>query len=221
MIKLTSVNRRKIIYPFVFAILLVNIQIVNGYLLTHSFTDVNGNSTPLSVYEGKLLLLEAFATDCYWCQEEHSELEQLHQEFKNDIFMVSISIKTDAQSIMTLSEYLKQFPTTWPIGFDDGFQFSQQFNIQSTPTMILFNQEGKLLQQSVGFTPYEELSQSVGQYLLISNPQPDDTIDGYDGESSSGSVIEDLFGSTLFRISFFSILVIMIYVKMTSSKTVV
>ncbi|MCE7736916.1 MAG: TlpA family protein disulfide reductase [Candidatus Heimdallarchaeota archaeon] len=209
----------KLISTLFFVSLLVNAQTVNGYLLTNTYTDIDGSTIPFSIYEGKLLMVEAFASDCPACWSQHDEMKKLHQEYSTEIFMIGITIKTD-ETVATLTQYLIDFPTDWPVGFDDGFQLAQDFNLRSTPTMLLFNQEGRLLQQKVGFTPFAELSSMVSQYLLISNPQPSDSIDGYDDEGDSGSVIEDLFGSTLFRISFLSILVIMVYLKMTGPKTV-
>ena len=177
----------KITVMFFLAGLILKAPAVNGYLLTNSCTNINGETISFSSFEGKLLFVEAFASDCYWCQKEHPELEKLYQEFASEINMVSISIKSD-ETVETLTQYIADYPTSWLIGFDDGLQFAREFNIKSTPTMLLFNQEGQLLSQKVGYTEYAELSSMISQYLSLPNPQPSNTLDGHDSRDRKSVV---------------------------------
>jgi thiol-disulfide isomerase/thioredoxin len=213
------VKNNKLVGVLLALLILLTTNQANGYLLNISYTDLNGNQVSYGIYEGKLLLIEAFSTTCPACQDYHPTLDQIHDTYGSDINMVSVSIDTD-DTIATVSQYKSDYPTNWPIGLDPTTQLASIFKIEFTPTTLLLNQEGRLLSTKVGAKPYAEISSMVSGYLAISNPQPSDSVNIDNGGDDSGSVIEDLFGSNLFRIVFFSILVIMIYVKASGSKTV-
>ncbi|MCE7733776.1 MAG: TlpA family protein disulfide reductase [Candidatus Heimdallarchaeota archaeon] len=213
-----SITLRKLIL-LLGILIFVTAPSANAYLLTNSYTNLSNQNIFFEKFDGSLLFVEAFSTTCVYCIQEHDELVKLYDEYGNQIYMLSLSINSN-DNIDTLTQFVNDYPMGWEIGLDYGSKFQQDFDIRSTPTMLLFNQEGRLLTQKVGFTEFSELSQMVSGYLAISNPRPSNTIDSFEGNDNSGSLIEDLFASNFFRIAFFSLLVIMVYMKLSTPKTV-
>ncbi|OLS28471.1 MAG: Thiol-disulfide oxidoreductase ResA [Candidatus Heimdallarchaeota archaeon LC_2] len=184
--------------------------------ISGSYTNLNNEMIPYSIYDGRFLLVEVFSTECGVCIDQHPELVKFYNDFKDSIVMLSLTVNVK-DTIPVLNDFLLDYPSAWTTGIDTGNTFASQYHITATPTMILFDRAGNDLITKVGFTSYEELASNMNYYLSVSNPisAPTPTYDG--GNDDSGSVIGDLFGSPIFSIGFFSVIVIMVYLKMTGT----
>ena len=103
-------------------ILFLNSSPTRAYSITGLYRDTNSVEQPFSKYEGKVLLVEGFATDCSHCQDEHKELDQLWDSYNGTINLLSLSVSTD-DSIEKIKDYLVKYPTPWDIGIDIQFSF--------------------------------------------------------------------------------------------------
>jgi thiol-disulfide isomerase/thioredoxin len=155
-------------YPIVLLFLMIIIP-VNGYGITGQFTNLDGEQEDFDMFEGKPVLIEAFATWCSHCQNEHGELTQLWDTDKNSTFqMMSLSVDANKDSISTVQEYLEDYPTPWIVGWDDNEDFRQAYNIQAYPTMLLFDAGGDLVNCWVGEKSADSLQSEI--YSFIADP---------------------------------------------------
>ena len=114
------------------------------------FEDFSGNEINLNEYNGKLVIINFWATWCAPCKKEMPSLDKLYQDknFKNlQVFAVNMeqpnTLKTkkffDDLNIKKLS-----------IFFDSNLNFVKEFKLRGVPTTVLINKKGEEFARIIG-----------------------------------------------------------------------
>ena len=114
------------------------------------FEDFSGNEINLNQYNGKLVIINFWATWCAPCKKEMPSLDKLYQSknFKNlQVFAVNMeqpnTLKTkkffDDLNIKKLS-----------IFFDSNLNFVKEFKLRGVPTTVLINKKGEEFARIIG-----------------------------------------------------------------------
>tara|TARA_B110000438_G_scaffold269700_1_gene286271 strand:- start:27 stop:542 length:516 start_codon:yes stop_codon:yes gene_type:complete len=114
------------------------------------FKDKNQNEVNLGNFEGKLLMLNFWATWCVPCREEMPSLDLLQSNFKLDnlkIFPINIG-QEDLSKSVTFFDELKI--ENLNIYYDPAVTLAKKFSLRGLPTTILFNKEGKEFARIIG-----------------------------------------------------------------------
>ena len=117
----------------------------------------------LSDYQGKIIVINFWASWAKPCEKEAADLERAWQEYKDDgvlFFGVDyIDTETEAQA------YINKWGITYPNGPDEGTKISQTFRISGVPETYIFDKNGKLIKALTGPTDYITLSTIIRQSL--------------------------------------------------------
>ncbi|WP_417223200.1 TlpA disulfide reductase family protein [Amphritea sp.] len=113
-------------------------------------SDTNNQAVDLNQYQGRIVLVNFWATWCPPCVEEMPSLQRLQQQFDPKEFQV-IAINL-GQSQATVNAFFanQTFNFDLPVYLDDkGIAFSQ-LKIAGMPASFLVNQKGELIEKIVG-----------------------------------------------------------------------
>lgn len=81
-------------------------------LFTASFSDENGKPQPLNQYEGKVVVLNFWASWCEPCREEMPELSELHTTYKdNNVVVLGMAI----EDVAGINDFLKETKVSYPL----------------------------------------------------------------------------------------------------------
>jgi len=119
-----------------------------------SWTTMTPDGREMSSLEfgGKVVLLNFWATWCPPCREEIPDLKQIQQEFANRGFtVVGLSVDREARKVQN---FLEGTPLNYPVGIV-GPSISQAYGVSSIPATFLIDQSGKVVFQTVGYSPSE------------------------------------------------------------------
>jgi len=108
-----------------------------------------GGAVDLAGYRGKVVLVQYWATWSAPAKNDMATLKQLAAKYGPKFTILSISLDTDPKA---LAAYLAENKLTWPQIFEEGGPDSRLANllgIITVPTMILVDQEGKVVNRSV------------------------------------------------------------------------
>ncbi len=150
---------RKIIVLSIIIMIMYITPISADYAINLSYRDLQNNEIKFSKYNGSILLVEAFSTECPHCLAEHAQLVDVYNSNLN-ISMLSLSIDKN-DNIDKLLSYNNSYPTPWDLGLDIESNYMTQYNIQATPTMILFDENGKFANYWIGETDNKTLIDEI------------------------------------------------------------
>lgn len=154
---------------------------VSSYSITGYYTDLQGNVVDFITFDGDYLLVEALQTDCIYCELQFPILQQIHGNYSSDIQILSLAVFSDSETLQDVIDFNNEFPASWSIGLDSG-SYQDDYSIGGTPTILLFDPDGKVLHRFNELVSYDELSLSIENYVIsgmtlktsetLSPPQP-------------------------------------------------
>lgn len=95
-------------------------------------------SAKLSDFKGKIVILEFWATWCGSCIVSFPHLEELQQEFKNELQVLTITAETEER----IKRFLKKSKLSLPIVIDTARIIGKQFPHRTIPHTVVLNKEG-------------------------------------------------------------------------------
>ena len=128
---------------------------------------MNGKTVKLSSYLSKgPVLINFWATDCPGCIKEMPDLIETYNTNKHRNFeILAVSMYYDPPSrVMT---YVKNNPLPFPVIMDIKKDVIKHFeNVKLTPTSILINHEGKIVNTIIGEIEFKQFNKALDSLLL-------------------------------------------------------
>ena len=113
-----------------------------------SMTDITGKSHKLSQYKGKWVLVNFWATWCPPCLEEIPDLIALHDNKKNNVVVLGITM--ESRNTQLVRDFVDNLMISYPIIIGDRKLAAQIGPVDGLPTTYLYNPQGKLVAHQLG-----------------------------------------------------------------------
>lgn len=113
--------------------------------------DIHTKPQPLSQYQGKVIVVNFWATWCPPCRDEMPELAELHQAYQGkNVVVLGIAI----DELDLVQEYLQTSPVSYPIVVADyaGMNLSEQLGNEHgiLPYTVIIDSHGKVIKTFLG-----------------------------------------------------------------------
>lgn len=115
-----------------------------------TLTTLDGRSVSLDSLEGKVVLLDFWATWCAPCREALPHMRQIAKKFQEQpLVILSVSLDGDEQK---WKDFVQKNGMTWPQYRDGGFTgpISRLFGVQAIPHTFTIDADGVLQDEHVG-----------------------------------------------------------------------
>lgn len=113
-----------------------------------SLPTLEGKTTALKDFKGKLVFLNFWASWCVPCREEMPAMERLYEEFKNKDFVVlAVNVKDRRPDALA---FVKELKLTYPVVFDPDGQVGLLYGAWGLPTTYLIGPGGEGLARAWG-----------------------------------------------------------------------
>jgi cytochrome c biogenesis protein CcmG/thiol:disulfide interchange protein DsbE len=133
--------------------------------LFSSYEYAGKSEVKLSDFQGKVVVLNFWASWCKPCEQEAAELEEAWKFYEADgdvVFLGADYVDTEPEA----RAYLKKFGITFSNGPDMGTKISQMFRISGVPETYFIDQSGVLYYVKIGpFVSVDEIKSIVAQKL--------------------------------------------------------
>ena len=116
----------------------------------YATVSLEGDSVSLAKQQGKVVLLNIWATWCHPCRQEIPELRAVHARYRDrGLELIGVSVDTDG-SDDAIRSFMKDFQMTFPIWRDPEERISTLFLAIGVPATFLIDREGILRWRRTG-----------------------------------------------------------------------
>lgn len=125
-----------------------------------TLSDLLGKSWHLRDLNGKVVLVNFWATWCPPCRKEMPDLQALYDKYK-DQGLVVLSISDEEAAKVT--PFIAERKITYPVLLDPGRKVNEAFVVEGIPKSFVYNREGKLVAQSIDMRTRSQFQQMLAQ----------------------------------------------------------
>lgn len=120
----------------------------------------------ISAIDGKVFVVNFWATWCEACLIEMPTLEKLHASFSDRGVRV-MAVSVDEEPAASISTMLQKKPLKLPIFFDDQQKLSDLFDVHAIPFTVIMNKQGRILHLESGERDWmdAEMQSKIGKWL--------------------------------------------------------
>lgn len=114
--------------------------------------DLDGNVVSTAAWQGKVVMVNFWATWCPPCREEIPILIALSEKYKDDLLVIGISVDDGPQA--DVKEFARRIGVNYPIVMRSRELIAEYGGVPALPTTFLVNKEGRVVQKHEGlFSP--------------------------------------------------------------------
>jgi len=123
-------------------------------------TALDGALVDTAALEGKVIVLDFWATYCVPCLKEIPTFNRMHEQYADrGLVVLGVSMDTDGGAPLVES-FLKKHPMKYRVVLGSE-KTTDLFHIGPLPTTLVFDRHGKTLQRFEGYTPADALENVV------------------------------------------------------------
>ena len=166
--KITLASSRKFLIPLIVLALLVFLGLSLGHkdqAPDVTFTTLQGKQIKMSDLQGKVVLVNFWATDCPGCIAEMPELIDTYKQYRDRGFEVmAVAMSYDPPSHVL--NYATKNNLPFPVMHDGYGKVAASFNdVSLTPTAFIVDQQGRIVSHVVGELDFNALHALLDQKL--------------------------------------------------------
>jgi len=125
-----------------------------------TFHQLNGQTTKLSDYRGKWVLINYWASWCKPCYQEIPELNAFYNAHKDKVIVIGVSF--DRVNNQQLKQIVKKLTIDFPVLSQDPAESLGITNVPGLPATYVFGPKGKLQQSLFGIQTKQGLEKVIG-----------------------------------------------------------
>lgn len=118
---------------------------------------LDGEDVNLRELEGKIVLINFWATWCPWCDKEMADLDKLDKE-NEDLIVVGVNVDEPKAQV---EEYVKEGGYDFKVALDAGGQVSAQYLVTGLPASYFVNEEGIYAGRIPSYMTYEQMEEAL------------------------------------------------------------
>ena len=111
-----------------------------------TLTDLQGKTWHLRDLQGKVVLVNFWATWCPPCRKEMPDLQALYDKYKDEGFVV---LAISDEELGKVGPFIAERKISYPVLLDPGRKVNELFQVEGIPKSFVYDRDGKLVAQSI------------------------------------------------------------------------
>lgn len=114
-----------------------------------SLPDLSGKKVALSEYEGKVVLLNIWATWCPPCRAEMPDMERLHKMMRGNDFII-LAVAQDREGYERVKNFVRYNRISFKVLLDPQGKLAKLYGIRGYPETFVINKRGEIVKHIIG-----------------------------------------------------------------------
>ncbi len=116
-----------------------------------SLTLLDGSTVKLSDYQGKVVVLDFWASWCTPCKMSIPDMNNVAREYAGkDVVLLAVATDTARANV---DKGIKEFGIEYPVVWDHDSQLQAAFQVSSYPTVVIIDKKGLVSRKLEGYSP--------------------------------------------------------------------
>lgn len=124
--------------------------------------DSEGNEVQLSDYVGKPIVLNFWATWCYYCKEEMPDFDKAYEAYPEVQFLMVNATDGVQETMESAQEYIQQEGFQFDVFYDTQLEAVNAYYVTGFPATYFIDAQGNLVTRSRGMLDYNTLVKGIG-----------------------------------------------------------
>ena len=124
--------------------------------------DYDGNEVKLSDYKGKSVVLNFWATWCFYCKEEMPDFNLAYEKYPDVEFLMVNATDGYQETVEKAKQYYEDEGFDFNIYFDTNMDAVTNYGLTGFPATFFIDEEGYLEASAGGMIDYETLEKGIG-----------------------------------------------------------
>ena len=134
-----------------------------------TLTTVDGDTVSLSDYEGKVVLVNFWATWCGPCVVETPALVRMYHKYKRQGFsVIGVALQSEEDGVR---DFVQKYNIPYAIGRDTSDEIGLRYQVFALPSSFLFSPDGKVQRAFTGYVAEAVLDQEL-EKTFQAHPAP-------------------------------------------------
>ena len=130
-----------------------------------TMTTLDGQEINLAEQNGKVILVNFWATWCAPCRKEIPDLIDLYDRHKSDGLMV-VGVALDEEGTEVVKPFVEKEKVNYPIVVDTTETIEAKFDgMYGLPTTYVVNPQGKIVRRILGIFPVDKMEPTITEML--------------------------------------------------------
>lgn len=127
-----------------------------------SVIDADGNKIKLSDMKGKPVVINFWATWCYYCKVEMPDFEEMYKQYGEDVQFMMVDL-TDGkrETLDGAKKHISDNGFTFPVYFDTDSDAANAYGISGIPATYFIDAEGNLITYVNGMVDAELIEKGI------------------------------------------------------------
>jgi thiol-disulfide isomerase/thioredoxin len=141
-------------------------QTLSGPAPGFTLESSDGEQVSLGSLEGKVVMVNFWATWCVPCRQEMPHLQALYERY-NSLGFELLAVNVEKNNAEGARKWLEETPVTFPVLFDTNNEVTKLYKVQTMPSTVLVARDGTMRFIHHGYKPgYESEYQTQVRALL-------------------------------------------------------
>ena len=115
------------------------------------------------VADGKLTVINVWATWCPFCVDEMPDYQKLYDKYGDKVSFVMLDSAQDSAEVAEAHDYVEKNGFTFPVYYDSAQEVSGYFRVSALPTTIVIAANGDILNNRPGRINLEGMDASLAE----------------------------------------------------------
>jgi thiol-disulfide isomerase/thioredoxin len=120
----------------------------------------DGSFQSLHSLRDRFLVVDLMATWCSSCVIQNGNLKTLYNNMGDSIHLISLTVDVSETEAM-MAAYMEDEDLPWPHGLDTQSVFSNYFNVQYIPSIVIIDDEGYIRWFHVGLWSEADMAETL------------------------------------------------------------